>query len=1480
MNNRLLKGYFGLCLVTIVLLFGFFSLNSNLSYIFGKSDEANSIVLDKDFSVDSLEVQLLSNGIFEDPQDARCVAMWLKEVLCVNNIENLGALNKEPFLIPAHFVDSVGGYVLKQRLNTTFAGEDIENIRDTLSLLQSTITDSVFVGCRAEGDFLNDSLKIELTVEELNKDLEPKTSALKLAANRLYYKPFLKKDICYHPVSDVLVRIREYDTAMVSVNGNPNVQAIELVESTLGFAKTGTNGKVSFFGKKGHYYSLEPLSTGKSYGAPLGVRYRDNNNGLEKNIEGTRVQRPKKIRAFTGDVYSQIKNDMLLTVRTKKQFKDSLVISVVAFVLSWWIFIFLLGFFNRKHKTDYLLPLLLMTLCGIGLLTMFSIANPLTDTLMGPKMVVGNILGLGAALLLSLLDFSRWFNTGLRIGKRYLKLDPLTQAFKHFGIDRIPEGFGYLVIVLFVIFLLWMFGTGPEGSGTRVNLFGFQPSEINKFLCVILMAFFFAVNGRRVATFSGVFNRSNLKFQILTVLYIGLAMSLLLGLYVKVMSDMGSAVVFLLTFIFLYSIARRDFGPMILGVITFSLMLFIAAKISGGSKVTEAVFALLWLIGWCVGGYVFRKKLFESAIFMNLIVSAFIFGGAVFNIIGMESNAERLEKRIDVAANVWDNDVDGGGDQVANGLWAVATGGVLGQGLGKGNPNLIPAFHTDMILNSIAEESGLITIVLILLCYALLIHRSFIIAYKARSSFSFYLASGIATITGIQLFVILFGSMGVLPLTGVAVPFLSYGKSSLIFNLAAFGIVLAIAKERSTENQRKERLKYGDVVSHGILVFLTFSALAIALFAYYQITVRDETLVRPAYVNNNQGIRLQEYNPRIPVLLCALNSGSIYDRNGLILATSSKNELYKDSLFEKHLDSKSEEFRLIKHNIDEYAPKRLKRYYPFGAHTFFMLGDYNTKVIFGISSENNPYGLMAEERFMDELRGFSTAASENGKLKKIALKSRKKSLSPFYHPIADSTRIVVRDYSSPVLLSLLKSGMYSGAVERWNREIHDKDLYLTLDAKLQMVLQEKMASYIKKNLSSRPKLRASVVILDALSGDLLTSANYPLPNQDTIKKYADSRIDYSRYEKNRNNPPFTDRDLGLTFRSQPGSTAKVMSAIASIMKDGDKAFGYHYHINEKETVEPASNEPNDGLQSPPRRHLYPRNRLDRSLRLPDNCSHSKMETNRLVDMRDAIVWSSNCYFINTVHNNNLYPYLSDLYKNVGISINGKIPYYFSPAELSAKDSLAFSNEVESLGSTAVNEYRYYIQYKHNKGIYSSMANPNMALAWGQSVMDATPLAMARVASIVANDGVLIPNRYVLYSSKKRSETQDGTRIIDKDYANVLYGYMKEETGKHRKTHKGLSLSMGGKTGTPERELRYLNPLTNRITQIQKINDGWYICFVDAQLPDNVFEKGRKKSRLAIAVRLERLVSGTSGKAVDFVEKAVINALKDCGYILE
>ena len=133
------------------------------------------------------------------------------------------------------------------------------------------------------------------------------------------------------------------------------------------------------------------------------------------------------------------------------------------------------------------------------------------------------------------------------------------------------------------------------------------------------------------------------------------------------------------------------------------------------------------------------------------------------------------------------------GYQIAQGLMAIASGGLWGLGLGQGSPKMIPAYHTDYIFAVICEEFGILFGIGVIVLYLLIAVRGILIALNAEDRFSMLTAFGATALLAIQTFVIIGGVIKLIPLTGITMPFVSYGGSSMITCLLLIGILEGIA---------------------------------------------------------------------------------------------------------------------------------------------------------------------------------------------------------------------------------------------------------------------------------------------------------------------------------------------------------------------------------------------------------------------------------------------------------------------------------------------------------------------------------------------------------------------------------------------------------------------------------------------------------------------------------------------------------------
>ncbi len=222
----------------------------------------------------------------------------------------------------------------------------------------------------------------------------------------------------------------------------------------------------------------------------------------------------------------------------------------------------------------------------------------------------------------------------------------------------------------------------------------------------------------------------------------------------------------------------------------------------------EVKYFLPLVLAWGTSLFVlfFEKDLGSSLLFFGIFVAllyvatgrfSYVAAGLALFVAGA-TLAYRLFEHVRVRVEVWldlwryYNDQ---GYQLAQGLFALATGGILGQGWNQGRPGTIPFASTDFIFAAFGEELGLLGTTAIILVYLLMVFRGFRIALTAGDGFGKLLALGLVVGFGLQVFVIVGGVTRLIPLTGITLPFVSYGGSSLLANYALVALLCRVSDD-------------------------------------------------------------------------------------------------------------------------------------------------------------------------------------------------------------------------------------------------------------------------------------------------------------------------------------------------------------------------------------------------------------------------------------------------------------------------------------------------------------------------------------------------------------------------------------------------------------------------------------------------------------------------------------------------------------
>ncbi|MFF5358047.1 FtsW/RodA/SpoVE family cell cycle protein [Streptomyces scabiei] len=387
-------------------------------------------------------------------------------------------------------------------------------------------------------------------------------------------------------------------------------------------------------------------------------------------------------------------------------------------------------------------------LAGIGHLVVRKFA-PYADPLMLPLATLLNGLGLVAIWR---LDQSE----RLQLSRTYVEASPRQLLYSALGValfitvliflkdHRVLQRYTYISmagsLVLLMLPLVPGLGLDVFGAKIWISIAGFtiQPGEFAKIVIAVFFAGYLMVKRDALA----------------------LASRRFMGLYLP---------------------RGRDLGP-ILVVWAMSILILVFETDLGTSLLFFGMFVIML--------YVATER--TSWIVFGLLMSAV---GAV----GVASFEIHVQQRVQAwldPMGEWElsKTVLGHSAQSMEALWAFGSGGTLGTGLGQGNSDLIGfAANSDFILATFGEELGLAGVMAILLLYGLIVERGIRTALAARDPFGKLLAVGLSGAFGLQVFVVAGGVMGLIPLTGMTLPFVAYGGSSVIANWALIGILLRIS---------------------------------------------------------------------------------------------------------------------------------------------------------------------------------------------------------------------------------------------------------------------------------------------------------------------------------------------------------------------------------------------------------------------------------------------------------------------------------------------------------------------------------------------------------------------------------------------------------------------------------------------------------------------------------------------------------------
>jgi len=396
----------------------------------------------------------------------------------------------------------------------------------------------------------------------------------------------------------------------------------------------------------------------------------------------------------------------------------------------------------------------------------------------------------------------------------------------------------WLIGAFALLLITLLFGVNPTGFGARLwlsvaGLF-VQPSELLRLLVIAFLAAYFAerleTRDWELATpAQSLISNPKGTFSLQS-----LAPALAMWL---------AALVLLLT--------QQDLGAASLLLITYVFMLYLA---TGSARLPVA------------------------------LAGALVAAGALGYFV-----SDRVAQRLDIWLNPW-ADPQGNAFQVVQSLIAMASGGVFGQGINQGRPGYVPAVHTDFPFVMVGEEFGLMGALGLIACFAILSLRGWRIALAAaaisntrQTAYRMLLAGGLAAAIAVQVFVIIGGNLGLLPLTGITLPLVSYGGTSLLVSYIMIALLIRLSAD-GTDQWAVSRGRWAverlPVTNYQLPVVRRAAVACGALFAAVALMAGYWGAV------SAQGLVARDDNPRRVEAELAIARGPIFDRNGNMLARS------------------------------------------------------------------------------------------------------------------------------------------------------------------------------------------------------------------------------------------------------------------------------------------------------------------------------------------------------------------------------------------------------------------------------------------------------------------------------------------------------------------------------------------------------------------------------------------------------------------
>jgi len=621
------------------------------------------------------------------------------------------------------------------------------------------------------------------------------------------------------------------------------------------------------------------------------------------------------------------------------------------------------------------------------------------------------------------------------------------------------------VLIVGVFVALWLFGQGTEeAEDTLINLAGFQPLELVKLAFVMFLGLFL---GRRAA---------KLRHQ----------RDRIFGLNFPRQRHILPAIGVFLA-LFLSFVLVNDLGPLLILSLVFLALFYVVTRASG----------------WVVAAVLVVAVLVAVAVHVPAI-----------------SGSQKVALRMQMWLDPWEN-AQPNGDQGALARWAIAAGYIKGRGLGYAPAYGLPAGHTDLVQAHLAEELGTTGMLLYIFCIGVIAWQGFLVATQGRTPERMVTAAGLSALMVAQWLVIFAGTTAILPLTGVPVPFLSYGKTHMITFVLVAAMLARLAEDGRAREDTGELLEVRrgslGVLAAVLLVLIGGAGVAVAQGVVWaeRTSLRGAITTLAPEPGYPTGRVTERYDPRFEEIARRIPRGPILDRDDRVIATADEagNRTYPLGDAMGTLLGPPEQVilrppwmleRLLAHKVRGYPERE-----DGNALWLAAVPEGGERLLFIVHTQ--------EEKPEDRARAEAMAPGAEVRLLPLP--------SPDFRP----------------LLPLLRAG----PAERESRlarivaDVESRTARTTIDARLQ-----KATSDILKRAAQRG-LAAAAVVIDANTGEVLARVQWPdyNPGDATLLDRLRDPQFYSR------DPKFTGYygawpdKTGFRGVYQGGSAAKVFTGV-------------------------------------------------------------------------------------------------------------------------------------------------------------------------------------------------------------------------------------------------------------------------------------------------------------------------------------------------